>query len=123
MATKRRSERGIVDAAARAAQHVEALGLRCALVGGLAVGARAEPRYTRDVDLAVAVDGDADAERVIRALAAAGYLVEAVVEQSRTGRLATARLRRRAQPEVFIDLLFASSGAEPDIVSRAEVLS
>ncbi len=33
-----------------------------ALVGGLAVSARSEPRFTRDIDLAVAVDGDQQAE-------------------------------------------------------------
>ena len=37
---------------------------RLALVGGLAVSARAEPRFTRDVDLAVAVVSDDEAERL-----------------------------------------------------------
>lgn len=31
---------------------------RWALVGGLAVSARAEPRFTRDIDLAVVVEDD-----------------------------------------------------------------
>ena len=39
-----------------------------ALVGGLAVSARAEPRFTRDVDLAVAVEGDPEAESLVREL-------------------------------------------------------
>ena len=46
--------RGVVDAAALAAAQLDELGARFALIGGLAVGARAEPRYPRDVDLAVA---------------------------------------------------------------------
>jgi hypothetical protein len=33
-----------------------------ALVGGLAVSVPAEPRFTRDIDLAVAVAGDVEAE-------------------------------------------------------------
>jgi hypothetical protein len=33
-----------------------------ALVGGLAVSVHVEPRFTRDIDLAVAVAGDAKAE-------------------------------------------------------------
>jgi hypothetical protein len=33
-----------------------------ALVGGLAVSIRAEPRFTRDADLAVALTNDAEAE-------------------------------------------------------------
>ena len=40
---------------------------RFALVGGLAVGVRGEPRMTRDVDLAVAVADDAGAEDVVNA--------------------------------------------------------
>ena len=53
---------------------------RWALVGGLAVSARCEPRFTRDVDLAVAASG------------------------------------------VVVDLLFASSGIEPEIVAFADRL-
>jgi hypothetical protein len=38
-----------------------------ALVGGLAVSVRTEPRFTRDADLAVAVTDDADAEALVMA--------------------------------------------------------
>ena len=51
-----------------------------ALVGGLAVSIRAEVRFTRDVDLAIGVDSDADVERITRALAADGFALVAVVE-------------------------------------------
>jgi hypothetical protein len=40
-------------------------GKRFALVGGLAVSVRAEVRFTRDVDLAVAVSSDAEAESLV----------------------------------------------------------
>jgi hypothetical protein len=92
MASKKTASRGVVDAALRVARDLEELGASFAIVGGLAVGARAEPRFTRDVDFAVAVDGDEDAERTIRALMARGYRVD-VVEHRTMGRLATARLR------------------------------
>lgn len=39
-----------------------------ALVGGLAVSARTEPRFTRDADLAVALASDAEAEALIHEL-------------------------------------------------------
>ena len=39
--------------------------LRWALIGGLAVSARAEPRFTRDVDVCVVVPDDATAERSV----------------------------------------------------------
>jgi hypothetical protein len=42
--------------------HLRRLDRRFALVGGLAVSARAEPRMTRDADLAVVVNDDHDAE-------------------------------------------------------------
>jgi hypothetical protein len=91
---------------------------RFAVVGGLAVSARAEVRFTRDVDLAVASTGDADAEQVVHDLATRGYRVQATVEQDAVGRRSTVRLLSPAG--VKIDLLFASSGIEPEIVQRAE---
>jgi hypothetical protein len=62
---------------------------RFALIGGLAVGARAEPRTTRDVDLAVAVADDRDAESLVRALLSRGYQIVTTLEQDAAGRLAT----------------------------------
>jgi len=95
-----------------------------ALVGGLAVSARAEPRLTRDLDLAVAVDDDEEAERLIRRLVANGYTTVALVEQETTRRLATVRLTVPGESArgVVADLLFASSGIEPLVVAEAEPL-
>jgi len=94
-----------------------------ALVGGLAVSARTEPRFTRDADLAVAVTSDAEAEALIHTLRASDYGIEAIVEQEAVGRLATVRLTRSDAPHApVIDLLFASSGIEPEIVAEAESL-
>lgn len=92
-----------------------------ALVGGLAVSARTEPRFTRDTDLAVAVSDDAEAEALIHRLRARHYAVESIVEQDAVGRLATVRLTRSGKPEVpVVDLLFASSGIEPEVVAEAD---
>ncbi len=98
--------------------------LRWALVGGFAVSARAEPRFTRDIDIAVAVSSDTIAERVVRSLLANGYHLLASIEQEATARLATVRLMRSPnnEDEVVIDLLFASSGIEPEIAEAAEVM-
>ncbi len=95
-----------------------------ALVGGFAVSARSEPRFTRDVDLVVAVADDAVAESLLRDLAASGYAVLAAIEQAATGRLATARLASPGarESELIVDLLFASSGVEVEIAARAEPL-
>jgi hypothetical protein len=95
-----------------------------ALVGGLAVSARTEPRFTRDIDLAVATTSDADAEGLIRALMRDGWTVEAISEQEAVDRLATVRLRppEEVGTAAVVDLLFASSGIEPELVHDAEKL-
>lgn len=88
-----------------------------AVVGGLAVSARTEPRFTRHVDIAVAVTDDTDAELLVRDLASAGYRPIATVEHEARKRLSTVRL---LSPEgVTVDLLFASSGIEAEIAARA----
>ena len=90
-------------------------------VGGLAVSARTEPRFTRDADLAVALASDAEAEALIHSLRTRDYGVEAVVEQEAVGRLATVRLTRSRKLQApVIDLLFASSGIEREVVAEAE---
>ena len=76
------------------------------------------PRTRRDVDLAVLVDGYADAESLAFALSQRGYVLDTTVEHTGTRRLATARTT--SPSGAVIDLLFASSGIEPEIVSMAE---
>ena len=95
---------------------------RFALVGGLAVSVRAEPRMTRDADFAVAVDSDLEAERLISSLGASGFVASALVEQTAVDRLATVRLEHHSSPGLFTDLLFSSCGIENEIVAAAEPL-
>lgn len=94
-------------------------GVRPALVGGLAVGARGHPRFTRDVDLAIAVAADGEAERLVHALRLAGYEPGAVLDHEVTGRLSTVRLQPQGRRGTVVDLLFASSGIEDEIVAAA----
>lgn len=106
----------------RTVTELDRLGTACALVGGLAVSVRTEPRFTRDIDLAVTVRDDSDAERLVRSLVGAGFRVDAAIEQTAAGRLATVRLRPPGKHANVVDLLFASSGIEPEIVVAAEPL-
>ncbi len=100
-----------------------AFGVRFALVGGLAVSIRTEPRFTRDADLAVAVASDDEAERLIRYVRGIGYEVHGLVEHEAAHRLATVRLTRSGGLQTpVLDLLFASSGIEAEIVADAESL-
>jgi hypothetical protein len=98
---------------------------RWALVGGLAVSALTEPRFTRDIDLAVAVRRDAEAESLVHALGRRGYRTLVTVEQEAAARLATVRLVCPSEPgeaSLFGDLLFASSGIEGELIDAAEPL-
>ena len=94
------------------------LDVRFALVGGFAVGLRTEPRFTQDLDLAVSVTEDSHAEQTTMSLISRGYSLLAMVEQDSVGRLATVRLIS-PETKIVVDLLFASSGIEPDIVAEA----
>jgi hypothetical protein len=93
------------------------LGRRFALVGGLAVSVRAEVRFTRDVDIVVLVADDAEAESLTYHLRSAGYSAVASVEHQTQRRLSTVRLM--SPSGVKVDLLFASTGIEAEIVARA----
>ena len=90
-----------------------------ALVGGLAISSRLEPRFTRDLDMAIAVETDAQAEDLIYRFRHAGYGVLALIEQEAADRLATVRLAAPGESGIIVDLLFASSGIEPEIVRDA----
>jgi len=113
------------EALGEAVQSLTAAGARFALVGGIAVSAHTEPRFTRDLDLVVAVRDDAEAEALLSSLIAAGYQVVSTVEQDAIGRLATARLAPQGKTGdgLVVDLLFASSGIEAEIVAAAEPLT
>jgi hypothetical protein len=88
-----------------------------ALVGGLAAGIRGEVRFTRDVDIALALPDDAAVESLVHALQGYGYATIAVVEHEARGRLSIVRL---ASPTgIAVDLLAASSGIEDVVVARA----
>jgi predicted nucleotidyltransferase len=92
-----------------------------ALVGGLAVSARAEPRFTRDLDFAIAVASDDEAAPYVFQLRQVGYEIVTALEQTTQHRLSTIRLRRGGRGPL-LDLLFAACGIETEIVQAAEPL-
>lgn len=90
------------------------------IVGGLAVSVRCDPRFTRDVDIAVVVDTDEQAEALVHALTSHRLRLDGLVEQEAVGRLAMARLS--TEDGLSVDLLIASSGIEAEVVASAETL-
>lgn len=103
------------------AESLGAAGQRFALVGGMAVAVRGEPRFTRDVDLVVAVPGDREMEALLFELRGAGFEIIALVEHEARGRLATARLV--GPGDLIVDLIAATCGIEEEIVSRATAVT
>jgi Nucleotidyl transferase AbiEii toxin, Type IV TA system len=105
----------------RAVTDLSAEKARWALIGGLAVMARSVPRFTMDVDFAVAVAEEAEADSLVFRLRGRGYYPKpeaGVFEQDHNGRLSTIRLAHR-KSDVLVDLLFASCGIEDEIVAAA----
>lgn len=95
------------------------------MVGGLAVSVRSEPRFTRDADIDVAVASDAEAESLVHELQLASRVL-ALIEQEAVSRpgdgSAPASPPGDDETGLVVDLLFASSGIEREVVDSAETL-
>lgn len=114
----------VESALRRAVADLDALKVRWALIGGLAISVRSVPRFTKDLDFAVAVADDSEAEDVVHRLRGRGYQPAEILEQEYVERLSGVRLEQ-AGSDVVVDLLFASSGIEGEVVTgatRLEVL-
>ena len=111
----------IESALRNAIADLNAVKARWTLVGGLAVSARTEPRFTKDLDFAVAVGSDAEAEEVVHRLRSRDYEPVQILEQDYVERLPGVRLVRKGS-DVVVDLLFASSGIENEVVAAADRL-
>jgi predicted nucleotidyltransferase len=112
----------LVGVLRRLARELDGTGVPWALVGGLAVSAHTQPRFTRDIDIALSPADDAAAERLVDVMLRRGYRVVATLEQPPSGRLATVRLLPPGEDAtgIVVDLLFASSGVEREISAAAE---
>ncbi|HEY1819299.1 MAG TPA: hypothetical protein VGG83_05175 [Trebonia sp.] len=86
--------------------------------GDLAISVRSVPRFTKDLDFAVAVADDSEAEDVVLRLRERGYQPVEILEQDYVERLSGVRLERGGS-DVIVDLLFASSGIENEVVASA----
>jgi hypothetical protein len=102
----------------RAVDELEALEARFAVVGGIAIGARIEPRTTKDIDFAIAVEDDAEAEAFVFALRRRGFVVDSLFQRD-DGRIGTVRTWHPRAPGILIDFLCATSRIEPEIVAAS----
>ena len=93
-----------------------------ALVGGLAVTHYTTPRFTKDVDFALALAGT-EQSRLLRNLRTDGYREGQTLESLVRDELIGVRLFAPGSDsqEPNVDLLFAACGAEKEIVEGARV--
>src|ERR1022692_384087 len=115
---------GLEEGLRRAGADLDAVGAKWAIIGGGAGGSRGAPRFTQDVVFAVSVADDAEAEDIVHRMSVRGYAVGMMLEQDYVHRLATIRLIRPVpgKSQVFVDLLFGSSGIEDQVVACADRL-
>jgi predicted nucleotidyltransferase len=101
-----------------------ALEVDFALIGGLAVSARTQPRFTQDIDVAIAVRSDVAAERVVRHLRERGYTPGNPLEHEESGRLVMVPVEFPPDiaPGITADLCFSLSGVEAEIVGHADLV-
>jgi hypothetical protein len=111
----------VESALRRAIADLNAVKAQWALVGGLAVSARTIPRFTKDLDFVVAVASDGEAEDMVHKLRSRDYYPVEVLEQDYVERLSGVRLAHKGS-DVVVDLLFASSGIENEVVASADRL-
>jgi len=115
------------EALIRVETDLRALGVRWALIGGLAVAVRAQPRQTWDVDIVLAFSEEAEVDQLVRNLRGRGYRdhpTEPMLQDRQTRRVVGVRLLvpSVSQGELIVDLLFDSSGVEREVIAAAELL-
>lgn len=104
----------------RLADDFGALRRQWGLAGGLAVNAWTGAGDLDDIDVVVAASGDDQAETLVRVLHERGYSAVTQVEDEDMGRLASVSLQvLGAKEEAPVQLIFASSGIEPEIAGAA----
>lgn len=100
------------------------LRLRWALIGGLAVSTRAEPRTTQDLDVTMAVEDDREADRIARDFLSRGYQMDSLLTQADTDDMIGVRLLTPVEDArgILVDLLYGFSGIEQEVVAAAELI-
>ena len=102
-------------------QTLSELNIQWALIGGLAVSTHANPRFTNDIDISVSVSSDIEVENIVFQLQQRQWKAEQILEENKSY-ISTVRFIHLQYPDIFVDLLFASSGIETEIVEEAFLL-
>ena len=103
-------------------QTLSELNIKWALIGGLAVSTHANPRFTNDIDISVSVSSDREVENIVFQLQQRQWKAEQILEEENKSYISTVRFIHLQYPDIFVDLLFASSGIETEIVEEAFLL-
>lgn len=103
----------VESALRRAVADLNALKAQWALIGGLAISVRSVPRFTKDLDFAVAVAGDSEAEEVVHRLGGRGDPQAGMVEQAALARVVLSRLSHHMGSPCSCATFLASSRTTP----------
>ena len=104
-------------------QFINTRNLNYALIGGLAVSFRTIERATKDIDFAIAVSADSEAEIIVRDFQQLSFKPDQLMENKKTKSISTVRLLSSRYPNVYLDLLFSVTGIEKEITDSAEMIS
>ncbi len=106
------------------AEDLNQLQVDWALIGALAVSVHTEPRSTRDIDIAIALETIKAQDELVQHLIRLGYGNEQLLRHVLLVRKLGVRLEVRGNCEfpLALALLFSSSGIEPEIVAGASRL-
>lgn len=96
--------------------------IKYCLVGGLAVSFRTIERATRDIDFAISVASDLEAENLIRSLQQIGFAPVELLQRRDSNAISTVRLLSPQFQGIYLDLLFAASGIEGEVVQTATTI-
>ena len=107
---------------AQVSAQLTALSYDWALVGGLAISTRCEPRFTHDLDIAISVISDEQAELLTFKLIRRGAQMRFLLDHDEQGRLSMVSLLIGSSSVSPVDLLFASSGIEAEVIQGATLL-
>jgi len=105
------------------AKIIEKEGYKCALVGGVAVGVWGEERFTKDLDFALAVKTDKDAEKLVKAMVDKGFRIETVLEHKPSDSIALVIFSSPTSDKIpyRVDLIFMQTGIEKEVVENSVV--
>lgn len=112
-----------INLAYKCSEIIEEEGYKGALVGGVAISVWCEERFTKDLDFALVVRSDKDAENLTKKMKDRGFIIDKIFEHKPTNSLALVILNSPKNEKIpfRLDLLFMQTGIEKEVVDNSIV--